>query len=170
MSFDLCYLLAAYFLFILVFGGDKYRIHAAIIFISSILNVLFPLPTSTNPAEYIYNRSVAVLWDGVTGLILVMFLAFDRIAWKQALLLAFATTCHIMIIYDLTIASTWFSIFFYSYYDELIITIGILQIMVSYEGFTRSLSGIQDAILRARFYYHYMHKGLLSFKNRESKT
>ena len=75
-----------------------------------------------------------------------MFLVFDKTAWKQALLLAFATVCHGMIIYDLTIASSIFSLFFYSFYDELIITIGILQMMVSYDGFTTALSNIRKSI------------------------
>ena len=97
-------------------------------------------------AEYIYNRNVSVLWDGATALILSMFLVFDKLAWKQALLLAFATLCHIMIIYDLTIASSIFSLFFYSFYDELIITIGILQMMVSYDGLITALGSIRKSI------------------------
>lgn len=145
-SFLLCYVLAAYFLFILAFGGGGNRVHAAIIFLASSLNVIFELPLSTNVAEYVHNRNVFVLWDGATALILAMFLAFDKIAWKQALLLAFATLCHIMIIYDLTIASSIFSLFFYSFYDELIITVGILQMMVSYDGFITALGRLQEFI------------------------
>lgn len=145
-SFSLCYILAAYFFIILIFGTENNRVHAAIIFWASLLNVIFVLPESTNLAEYIHNRNVSVLWDGATALILSMFLVFDKTAWKQALLLAFATLCHIMIIYDLTIASSIFSLFFYSFYDELIITIGILQMMVSYDGFTTALGSIRKSI------------------------
>ena len=145
-SFSLCYLIAAYFLVILVFGGSNNRVHAAIIFSASFLSVVFELPESTNLDEYIHNRNVFVLWDGATALILAMFLMFDKIAWKQALLLAFATVCHIMIIYDLTIASSIISLFFYSFYDELIITVGILQMMVSYDGFTTALGSIRKYI------------------------
>jgi hypothetical protein len=150
-SFSLCYLIAAYFLFILLFGGDRYRIHAAIIFSASALNVMFELPGSTDLASYVYNRNVSVLWDGATALILVMFLVFDKVAWKQALLLAFATLCHIMIILHLTDASSIFSLFFYSFYDELIITVGILQMMVSYDGLITALSRLQEYISRLAF-------------------
>lgn len=148
-SFSLCYILAAYFFIILIFGTENNRVHAAIIFWASLLNVMFILPESTNLAEYIHNRNVSVLWDGATALILSMFLIFDKTAWKQALLLAFATLCHIMIIYDLTIASSIFSLFFYSFYDELIITIGILQMMVSYDGITAALGNIRKSMAGA---------------------
>lgn len=145
-SFSLCYLIAVYFLVILAFGGSKYWIHAVIIFLASALNVIFELPISTDLASYIYNRNVSVLWDGATALILSMFMVFDKLAWKQALLLAFATVCHIMIICHLTIASSIISLFFYSLYDELIITIGILQMMVSYDGFTAALGRMRKYI------------------------
>ncbi len=167
-SFSLCYILAVYFFFILAFGGGKNRVHAAIIFLASILNVMFELPASTNLAEYIYNRNVSVLWDGATALILAMFLIFDRTAWKQALLLAFATLCHIMIIYDLTIASSIISLFFYSFYDELIITIGILQMMVSYDGLTTALGRLRESISWAASYSRSYSKRIpLSKKVRE---
>lgn len=148
-SFSLCYILAAYFFIILIFGTENNRVHAAIIFWASLLNVMFILPESINLTEYIHNRNVSVLWDGATALILSMFLIFDKTAWKQALLLAFATLCHIMIIYDLTIASSIFSLFFYSFYDELIITIGILQMMVSYDGITAALGNIRKSMAGA---------------------
>jgi hypothetical protein len=147
-SFSLCYLLVAYFLFILCFGGGNNRIHAAIIFLASALNVIFELPASTDLASYIYNRNISVLWDGATALILAMFLIFDKGAWKQASLLAFATVCHIMIICHLTIAPSIFSLFFYSFYDGLIITIGILQMMVSYDGLTSAFRNVREYLPR----------------------
>lgn len=163
-SFSLCYLIAAYFLFILVFGGSNNRIHAAIIFLASALNVVFELPESTDLASYIYNRNVSVLWDGATALILAMFLIFDKTAWKQSLLLAFATLCHIMIIYDLTIASSIISLFFYNFYDELIITVGILQMMVSYDGVITALRNIRKYIPGISFNIWRYNKSLSSHK------
>jgi len=145
-SIDLNYVIAVYFLLILLFGGSQSRIHSAIIFLSSALNVMFQLPESTDLASYVYNRNVFVLWDGITAFILTMFLVFDRIAWKQALLLAFATLCHFMIIYDLTIASSWFSLFFYNYYDELIITVGLTQMAISYNGINTALRTVRKFV------------------------
>ena len=147
-SFSLCYILAVYFLFILVFVGSGNRVHSAIIFLSSMLLVVFELPEATNESEYVFNRGVNILWDCATALILVAFLVFDKTAWKQALLLAFAVACHGMIVYDLTIASSTVSMFFYSYYDELIITVGITQMMVSHDGLLTALGNLRKFIPR----------------------
>ena len=101
-----------------------------------------------NNDEYLFNRNVFVLWDGVTAFILTMFLVFDRLAWKQALALSFATLCHIMLIYDLTMTSTLFSSFFYEYYDGLIITVGLTQMAISYNGFYTALRTIRKFVRR----------------------
>ena len=144
----LLYVITVYFLFISIFGGSCNRIHAVIIFLASALNILFQLPEANTLEQYVYNKNVFVLWDGATAFILTMFLVFDKSAWKQALILAFAVLCHIMIVYDLTISSSWFSVFFYNFYDELIIVAGILQLTVSYDGFTRSLNNLQGLLFR----------------------
>lgn len=147
-SLLLCYVITTYFLFIWLFGGSYYRVHSFIILLSSVLNLCFQLPESTNITEYVFNRNVAVLWDGATAFILTMFLVVDKLAWKQALLLAFATLCHIMIIYDITIASSLLSLFFYNYYDELIITVGLLQMTVSSNGINTSFHNIWTIVRR----------------------
>ncbi len=168
-SLILCYVIAAYFLFIVIFSDSEYKVHATIIFLSSSLNIYFTLPQSTNITEYIYNRNLSILWDSVTMLILVAFIAFDRVAWKQALLLSFATLCHIMIICHLTIGQSMFSLFFYSYYDELVIMVGILQIMVSYNGFIAALRSIREHLFRTSLYLRRLSKGIPTYKKgRES--
>jgi len=146
LSLDLIYVMAVYFLLILLFGGAENRVHSAIILLSSALNVTFQLPEPTDLTSYIFNRNVFVLWDGITAFMLTMFLIFDRVAWKQALILCFATLCHLMIIYDLTIASSWFSQFFYNYYDELIITVGLTQMAISYNGIYTALRTIRKFV------------------------
>jgi len=110
MSGNLVYLLAAWFLFILLASDKGYKTHAIIISAASILN----LSTNSLTDNFTYEQclNVLIMWDGVTALILTMFMVFDKIAWKQALLLAFAVMCHTMILYDLTITSTPFSNFF----------------------------------------------------------
>ncbi len=99
-----------------------------------------------------------------------MFLAYDKVAWKQALLLAFAVLCHSMIIYDLTISSSLFSAFFYDFYDELIIMIGLLQMMVSYDGIVSAFSNLQKLLHRTIFYIHGFSKGLPTQKKRKGKA
>lgn len=174
MSFDLMYVIAVYFFFILAFGGSKYRVHSAIILFFTTLNVFFELPASNNLHEYISNRAINIAWDGLTGLVMVMFLYLDRLLVKQSFLLVFAITCHCMIIYDLTITSTWLSYFFYNFYDELIISVGLLQMGISYNGFmaayTKLLSRTQSFNFWTVNYYNHLRKNLPARKKREIKT
>ena len=163
-SFDLLYFIAVYFLCILLFGGRQYRLHSAIIFLSSLLNIIYQLPIATTAQEYINNRSVFVLWDGAAGLLMITILKFDKVAWKQSYLLAFAVLCHSMIIYHLIGEKNWLSSGFYTYYDELIITVGILQMMVSYDGIVSSLKRIQNLVLRRRLHFNHSYKNTLTSK------
>lgn len=166
-SFGLLHLMAVYFLFILIFSESRYKVHAVIIFLSSALNLYFELPISTNIDEYIHNRNVFILWDSATMLILLLFLAFDSVAWKQALLLTFATMTHIMITYHLTTTEpSLFSLFFYSYYDELIIMVGLLQMMVSYNGFIAALRRARELNSRVGVYIVRTSQSIYSFKKR----
>lgn len=173
MSFNLMYVIAAYFFVILVFSEPKYRVHSAIILFFTILNIYFELPVSTNKAEYISNRGINIAWDGIAGIIMIMCLPLDKLAGKQALILAFAITCHTMIIWYL-ITPSWFSLFFYSYYDELVILAGLLQMGVSYNGFVTSynnaLHRLQGIIFWSRLSVRYLRKSLFARKKREIKT
>lgn len=168
MSGNLVYFIAAWFLFILIFSDERYRVHAFIIGLASIINI------NTNGLvdsfTYVQDVSISILFDGATALILTMFLVFDKLAVKQSLLLAFAVLCHTMIIYDLTIASSIFSNFFYTWYDELIIVVGLLQMGVSYNGFITALSNLQKLLPRIVFYSHGVNKSLPTRKERETKA
>ena len=139
------YSLTAYF-FIILCTSRGHRIHAFIIFTASIIGINMP------DSDFFKETNTAILLDGITAFTLTMFLFVDRLAWKQAVILCFATLCHIMIIYDLTIASTWFSVFFYNYYDELIITVGLTQMAVSYDGMVNGITNLfragQRGVLR----------------------
>ena len=155
-------IMAAYFLFILIFGDKNIKIHAAIILLSSALIALFPLNLPVDTKSYIENRELYVMYDGVTALVLTMFLHLDKTAWKQALLLAFATLCHIMIILSIKNAHAGF---FYTWYDELIITVGLLQMMVSYDGFISALSNLQELLLRTYHYFNRSYQSLFVHKD-----
>jgi len=103
IAVSMSFVMAIYFFIVLCFSKG-YRIHSIIIVLYCLVGIYMP------ESNFIKETSTAILIDGVTAFTLTMFLFLDRLAWKQALLLAFATVCHIMIIYDLTIASTWFSV------------------------------------------------------------
>ena len=114
---------------------------------------LFPV------ADYISSLELSIDIDVITGLLMIPLLNIEKVAIKQATLLAFAVLCHTMILYDLTIASSLFSNFFYDFYDELIIIVSILQMVVSRDG-------IYTAIRRAQgFIYGVWFRRLHSIKN-----
>ncbi len=166
--------IAIYFLLIAILGDSRYKIHAFIICMFSMLAFITApdigdeiLRASTKD-EYIKDVGISVLWDGATALILTMFMVFDRVAWKQALLLAFAVLCHSMIIYDLTIVSSWFSFLFYNWYDELIIAVGLLQVGVSYNGFTTALSNLRELLLRTYHFFNRSYQSLFTQTKREN--
>ena len=129
---------------------------------ASILNLSFQLPIATDSESYIYNREIFTLLDGALALLMTMFLKLDKAAWKQALLLAFATLCHIMITLSIKNAHAGF---FYTWYDELIITVGLLQMMVSYDGFISALSNLQELLLRTYHYFNRGYQGLFAHKD-----
>lgn len=174
MSNFLMYIIAVYFCIILFCSDSRYKVHSAIILIFTSLNLYFEVPVSTGLDSYISNRGVNMAWDGVTAVALTMFLAFDKLAGRQALILAFAVLCHIMVIYDLQVNSNWFSLIFYNMYDELIILIGLLQMAASYNGFitacNNAFSRIQNLVLWSRVYTNCLRKGLSKREKRETET
>ena len=155
--------MAVYFFIILCFGTG-YRIHSFIIVVSCIIGLCIPEAKDDSLEEFLRLVNTSILLEGVTAFTLSMVLIFDKLAWKQALLLAFATLCHIMINYDITIASSPFSLFFYSFYDELIITVGILQMMASYNGITTALRSAREHIYRSTPYNWCFGKGVYLLK------
>ena len=172
MTIYIVYIMAFYFSFVFLFGDREYKVHAFIISLFALLNLftVSEIVTSTDQSyvsAFIEDTHISILWDGATALILTMFMVFDKTAWKQALLLAFAVLCHSMIIYDLTIASSWFSFLFYNWYDELIIVVGLLQMGVSYNGFTTALSNLRELLLRTYHYFNRSYQSLFTQTKRE---
>ena len=170
MSFYLMYVRAVYFFIVLAFSEREYRYHSAVILFFTVLNICFEIPASTNTAEYISNRGVNIAWDGLPAIILTYLYYKDKLAFNMSLLLAFSVLCHTMLIYDLTIHSSFVSNLFYTYYDELIITVGILQMVISRDGITSALRNMRDHILRFSFYTWCYSKSLSSFKRSGERT
>ncbi len=173
-------LITFYFLFILLFGETRVKISAFIIFISSALILLTAsydfsvLGYYLDTDEYVAGCKISILWDGVVVLILSKFLLKDSDAWKQWLLLAFATLCHCMITLYLSTESSEvkeYTIFFYTWYDELIIIVGILQMAASYNGMVNGVINLSRKRLRALFWIHgYCSRVIQSFSIYYRKT
>ena len=144
---DVAYLVAPWFLFIIVFGDIKYLPHAAILFAMAVVNILFvDVFGMTGPLSYVEEKYLLMWYDISIALFMLTLLRVDKQSWKHALILAFAALCHFMIIYDLTIHSSFASNVFYTWYDELIIMVGILQMAISHNGLTNALGNIREFI------------------------
>ena len=161
------FVLTAYF-FIISFMGTGPRFHSFIILSSSLICISMPEVTVNSPGSFIEAVKVAMLIDGVTALSMCMVLFFDKSACKHAGLLIFATIVHIVVLYDLTIASSVFTLLFYNYYDELIITVGIFQMMVSSNGFTTALRNLRGYLSWSNAGVGSVNKSYYVCKQKES--
>lgn len=149
-DYPLPMILTFYFLFIVLFGKLRDKISSFIVFVASIFIVITAdydfsvIGNIVSNESYTQDVWLSILWDGGTALALTMFLRYDEHAWKQALLLAFATIYHSMILLYLTTDSTLTKeivVFFYTWYDESIILIGLIQLLVSADGMANAIRG-----------------------------
>ena len=158
------YMMVIWFL-ILLFSDKQYFYCSIIILLSSVANILI-VDTYELTKVMSYSEEVFLLikLDGVTAMILTAFYFRDKLALKMSLLLAFSVLCHTMIIYDITVSSSFASYFFYTWYDELIAIVGLLQMVISRDGIISAFRNIQDHILRASFLPWYHSKSVSSHK------
>jgi hypothetical protein len=164
------YMMAAWFL-ILLFSNKNYFLCSIVILLSSLTNIIIvDVLNLTGPLSYIAERGFLIKLDGLTAVILTTLYAKDKLAFKMSLLLVFSVLCHTMIIYDITVHSSFVTNVFYNWYDELIMTIGILQMVISSDGLTSALRNIQLYILRISFYSWCIGKGISSHKRRGERA
>ena len=161
----LIYLIAVWFFIVTVLGGKKYFASSFIILAFTVLNILWINNIILNDVnyvnEYIERKEFLIVMNGGAALILTMFLKLDKVAWKHVLLLCFATLCHIMIILNIKAHHAGF---FYNWYDELIIAVGLLQMMVSHDGLIGAFSNLQELLLRTHHYFNRAYQGLFTHK------
>ena len=160
MTLTLTLIIALSFLFIAIFAKE-FRWCAFIIFIMSILNHEFSY--LLNPLSYIQAHDIVLLWDSITIFLLCFFVKPSKFVLYQASLLAFAVLTHIMLLYQLTKGSNSLIYFVAVHYDELIILIGILQIMAAYNGFIAALSRSREYLLWTSFYLHCYSQSLFVY-------
>lgn len=136
--------MAFYFLFIIIFGSKRVKISSLLIFTSCALILFTGLsgvgvePRQVTKQSYINDLGNSVLWDSFLAFTLCVFIKLDSVIWKHCTLLSFATITHFMVLLYLITTSQItenLTFFFYNWYDELIIIIGLLQMAVSYNGF-----------------------------------
>ena len=160
------------FSIIVLFGDDKGRIHSFIICVMCVIYFFMPeMPEGLTVEEYrkAFSKSayIAVLINGATGLAMTMFLRLDDKALKHAIILCFAVTVNVMVIFY--IESKTYG-FFALYFNELLILISILQIGISRNGLSTALCNISELLRGTYVYSNDISKNLLAREKRETKT
>jgi len=162
----LTYLLLVWFFIISAFGDKEHKPSSLILMSCILINFLWVAILVENgvAGDFVERKEFMMYLEGAFGLMLTMFLRHDKTAWKQALLLCFATLCHIMIILNIKAHHAGF---FYNWYDELIIAVGLLQMMVSHDGLIGAFSNLQELLLRTHHYFNRAYQGLFTHKSSE---
>lgn len=115
----------------------------------AIVNIMFvEVFGMTDPLSYIEEKHLLMWYEILIAIVMMQLLMIDKQAWKHTFILAFAALCHFMIIYDLTIHSSFTSNMFYTWYDELIIMVGLLQMAISKNGILTALGNSLEFISR----------------------
>ena len=156
------YLTVVWFFIITVLGNKEYIISSLCILACVSVNIAwikFSVDTG-NAGDYIERKEFLIMLEGATALLMAMYLKRDKIAWIQASLLCFGMLCHIMLILSIKNSHAGF---FYNWYDELIIAIGLLQMVVSY-------NGLRGATVNTSRYVQVMLHWLRDNNSRASKS
>lgn len=162
-SLLIVYLMTPIFLIILIFGERRLKSCSFVVFVSCALNLLTDskydlfLTPSELETDFILNVRISILWDSACALLLITSKLFNQDSGKQALLLAFAVLCHIMVAYGL-------SSFFRAWYVELIILIGMVQIWVVWHGLGAAFNELRRFISRPIYYFSRSSKSLLELE------
>jgi len=158
------YIVVLWFLFIALFNKE-HRLLATILCIGSMLNIVFiSLLSGVDGFSFNDFKIFLIKFDGTLSFLMLIIINRDKTAWRHALILAFAVTCHSMILLFLITKSPYIwelSEFFYDYYDELIITSALLQMVVSYNGL-RGAAINADRLLQVLRYGPWFRGGGIS--------
>ena len=164
---NLSYLLLVWFFIASVFGSIKDFAISCCLSVLWLFYCWIFIFNLFDPLNYIEMINKVILIDGSFALACAMLLKLSPTALKHSLLLCFATLCHIMIILSLKTKS--YGLFFY-YYDELIILVGLLQMVISYNGFTKALHRIQGLLRGRNVDSNCANKGLFTQKTGKAKA
>jgi len=142
-TIDVYYIVAVWFLFLSV-SNKEYRLSAAILSAGAVFNVLTVDALGLfDGMTYLESKFMLIKYDGALALTMALIMKKDKHAWKHALILSFAVTCHSMIsLYLITTSQVAesMSFLFYEYYDELIIMTALLQLLVTKNGMVQGIN------------------------------
>lgn len=125
-----------------------------------IKDIASPFDSVSYINEFISNKEFLIGIATAFGLLILALNKnnLNKYSRRQFGLLGFVVLCHSMILWDLTMSQSWLTGMFYTYYDELIIIIGLLQVWVSRGGILSVISGVQS------FNYRVWFRGIYSNK------
>ena len=160
---------------VLLFSDKKYFLCSIIILLSCVANIaVVDVFKIADALSYVDEKGFFIKLDGLTAVLLIAAYSNktykDELASRMSLLLAFAIFCHTMIIYDLTFSLSLFNNIFYTWYDELIITIGILQMVISRNGITSALQNLRAYLFGLSFHYRNHSKSVSTRKKAGERT
>ena len=164
------YLMVIWFT-ILLFSNKNYFMCSVVILSISLLNIIaIDVMGLTESMTFIEEVGLLIKIDGVTAVLIMALCDKEKLANTMLLLLAFSISCHTMIIYDSIVTSTALTAAIYTWYNELIMSIGILQMAICWNGINSALRNIRGYILRFSFCSWYYIKSLSKTKTREART
>ena len=176
----LSYPLFLWFLFISCYASKKYIKQSIVITVAWCFYCCCFIFSLFDPLSFKEMIYILILIDIGTGLILVTDRFISTYSCKLAITVAFAVLCHSMILLYKTTSSLEVKVLtfgFYTYYDELIAMVAILQLLVTFnDGFASGVKGLTRSprLLQIRllwgygFCVHYI-KGCV-FYFREAKS
>ena len=137
--------ITAVFFLIKLFGGTSQdRKHSAVISALCIIYFIMPSIGGEQGSEsylsvYVSALGVTILLLGAAMLSMFALAAFDKKAFIHAVIFAFMILFNFMLAWHYVMSP---SQFFYLYFDELIILISLVQILVSSNGIIDSISNV----------------------------
>ena len=145
-------IVCAFFVFILLFGESRDRVHSFLVFVFSMAGWLSPSITADyGTAQYVQqfeiSRSISVLVLCFAAASFIPALALDKKAWMHASVFVVLILIEASVVHKLTAPHHVISNFLYIWYDEALIIISLIQISISYDAFSSSLRRVQDHIL-----------------------
>lgn len=173
-TIDIFYLVFAWHLFLVIFGDAKYFYSSVIIASAVFINLLLVdapyIKEFISWMGYVEKRELWLRLSGLAAILLSLIPVHRDIALKHSLILIFAVLCHFGIIWELTKTSNFASYFVYEYYKQLIYSVGIMQMLVTLNGFTRAFIGILDALSNVVFRRFRFHQSYLLHQRSKGKT
>lgn len=173
VSRSIIYVLGAIFLFIFISGDRQYKVHSFILLSYFILSIFIP---ELNKSALTYGRDwidqcfISLQIAGATSLALLIFLPLDKLNKYHWIILILTVVTHSMVTSYLEVRDRdhWvviYGMYFYDYYDELIILTYLAMIGVSYNGlntaYNNSLGAVQRFIYGPDVYYDRFSRALL---------